>query len=139
QQGASFFGVQCIVVSIDAKRNSQSTYECVSHSGKVATGRDVVKWAQEVERLGAGEILLTSVEYDGSMMGYDIELIKLVTSAVSIPVIASGGAGNYEHMRQAIQEGKASAVAAASIFHFTEQTPLGAKKHLKQHGIQVRL
>lgn len=99
----------------------------------------VEEWAKKVVDAGAGEILLTSVERDGTMQGYDIELIRRVTSCVSVPVIASGGAGNYEHMREAVMDGGASAVAAASIYHFTEQTPREAKEYLQEHGVAVRL
>lgn len=138
-EAARSFGSQCIVASIDTKRRPDGTYECVSHSGTIPTGRDVVELARYVETLGAGEILLTSTERDGTFEGYDVELVRQVSEAVSIPVIASGGAGNFEHMRAAIIEGKASAVAAASIFHFTEQTPLEAKAYLASHGVPVRI
>ncbi len=131
------FGAQCVVVSIDV-RNTNGKYECFSESGSRATGRDPVAWAREVAAYGAGEILLTSVERDGTMNGYDLDLVRLVSSAVSIPVIASGGAGNYEHMYAAIAEGKASALAAASMFHFTEQTPIEAKRFLASKGLPVR-
>ncbi len=137
-EGADRFGSQCIVASIDARLNSRGVHECVRSCGKVSTGKEVVEWAIEIEKLGAGEILLTSVEQDGTMKGYDLALIQKVSDAVKIPVIASGGAGNYSHMREAILKGHASAVAAASIFHFTEQTPLEAKKFLGQAGISVR-
>jgi cyclase len=132
------FGSQCIVLSIDARRREDGSYECVSHSGTRPTGRDPVAWAEEMERAGAGEILLTSIERDGTMKGYDVELIRRVAAAVSIPVIASGGAGSFEHMHEALVEGHASAVAAASIYHFTQQTPLEAKRYLQQKGIPVR-
>jgi cyclase len=135
---AHTFGTQCVVASIDVRKREDGTYECYSHAGKRATGKEVSAWAAELESIGAGEILITSVERDGTMEGYDLELIKAVTSAVKIPVIASGGAGNYTHMVQAIQEGRANAVAAASIFHFTEQTPKEAKKALAEAGIPVR-
>ncbi len=138
RDGASRFGSQCIVVGIDAKKNSRGQYECFTHCGTVGTGKEVSDWAREVESLGAGEILITSVERDGTMLGYDLDLIRRVTDSVSIPVIASGGAGNYDHMLQAIQKSKASAVAAASIFQFTQQTPLEAKKFLAENGIYVR-
>ena len=137
-QAAGRFGSQCIVVSIDARRKNDGAYECYSHSGSRATGIEVGVWASEVERRGAGEILVTSVDNDGTMQGYDLELIRQVTNKVRIPVIASGGAGNFEHFFEAIQYGKASAVAAASIFHFTEQTPLEVKQYLTQKGILVR-
>ncbi|CAN5799206.1 imidazole glycerol phosphate synthase subunit HisF [soil metagenome] len=134
---ADRFGAQCIVIGIDARRGDDGTYQCISHSGTKATGRDPVAWAREVEALGAGEILLTSVDRDGTMEGYDLELVKKVASALRIPVIASGGAGNYHHLHEAIASG-ASAVAAASIFQFTEQTPREAKRFLKERGVPVR-
>jgi len=132
------FGTQCVVASIDARKGPDGRYECYSHAGKTPTGIDPGEWAAKLEELGAGEILITSIERDGTMEGYDLDLIKLVSSAVSIPVIASGGAGNYTHMVKAIQEGQANAVAAASIFHFTEQTPKEAKRALAVAGIPVR-
>lgn len=134
---ANKFGSQCIVASIDAKKTN-GVYECFSHSGTKPTGKEVSQWAKYLENLGAGEILITSIEKDGTMDGYDLELIKKVTQAVKIPVIASGGAGSYEDMYKAINESKASAVAAASIFHFTQQTPLEAKKYLELQNIPVR-
>jgi cyclase len=130
-------GVQCIVVSIDVRVQDKS-WTCYSHAGKQATGRDVVAWARELEDRGAGEILITSIERDGTMQGYDIPLIQSVVSAVKIPVIASGGAGNYQHMIDAVKQAGASAVAAASIFHFTEQTPAEAKLAMAKAGIPVR-
>lgn len=136
-QGAKMFGSQCIVASIDC-RKVDHVYYCFSHNGQKNTGRQLKDWARIVEKAGAGEILLTSVSLDGTMQGYDIEMIKMVTDVVSIPVIASGGAGNYEHMYQAVKEGAASAVAASSIFHFTEQTPKEAKEYLGERGIPVR-
>ncbi len=139
RQGSEQFGAQCIVSSIDFRRVDGQDAEVFSHCGNQQTGRNPVEWAQEVEALGAGEILLTSIERDGAMEGYDQDILRQVCDAVSIPVIASGGAGNYEHMSQAVLEGHAAAVAAASIFHFTEQTPREAKLHLKQQGINVRL
>lgn len=135
---ANRFGSQCVVASIDYRQEGGS-YRCASHSGTQTVDRCPLEWAQELERLGAGEILLTSVERDGTMEGYDVEFTRKVSDAVTIPVIASGGAGNYEHMREVLQDGNASAVAAASIYHFTEQTPLEAKAHLAQHGISVRI
>jgi cyclase len=136
---AGKFGSQCVVVSIDAKRLPNGQYEAYTHSGTNPTGKDPVDLAREVEALGAGEILLTSIDRDGTMMGYDIELVEKVSEAVRLPVIASGGAGNYEHMAVALTDGKAAAVAASSIFHFTQQTPMEAKRYLKQRGINVRL
>lgn len=138
KEAAYKFGSQCIVASIDVKKSKNGQYECYSHCGTNATGRNPVEWAQTIEALGAGELLLSSIDRDGTMQGYDNELIQRVSSAVSIPVIASGGAGNYDHMLQALEKGRATAVAAASIFHFTEQTPAEAKRYLAQHGIPVR-
>ena len=131
------FGSQCVVVSIDAKNSTGHEFECYSHSGSQARGLSVVDHARHMQNLGAGEILLTSIERDGTMTGYDLALIKAVSRAVTIPVIASGGAGNYQHMLEALEAG-ASAVAAAAIFHFTEQTPIEARKFLADHGIPVR-
>ncbi len=111
----------------------------MSHCGKVATGRDPVEWAKLAEAMGAGEILLTSVDRDGTFTGYDIALTRAVVDAVKIPVIASGGCGSYQHMADVLRDGKADAVAAASIFHFTEQTPREAKQFLKGQGFHVRL
>jgi cyclase len=139
KSASSRFGSQCIVASIDVRKTTTGTYECYKNSGRVRTGKEVVSWAKTMEKYGAGEILLTSIDRDGTMGGYDLNLIKLVSSAVTIPVIASGGAGTYEHMYEAISMGNASAVAAASIFHFTEQTPIEAKKYLAAHTIPVRL
>ena len=138
EQAARRFGSQCVVASIDARRLPEGQYQCYSHAGTVATGRRADEWARELESRGAGEILLTSIERDGTMQGYDLALIESVVRSVNVPVIASGGAGNYEHMRQAIQEAGASAVAAASMFHFTEQTPAEAKAALRAAGIPVR-
>jgi cyclase len=129
-QTSRHFGAQCIVVSIDARRHADGWYEVYTHSGTQPTGLDPVSLAREVEDRGAGEIIITSVERDGTMIGYNLELTRQVSEAVSIPVVASGGAGNYMHMAQALREGKASAVAAASIFHYTQQTPLEAKRYL---------
>ena len=137
-QIAERFGSQCIVLSIDAKRHSNGDYECYRYSGKEKTGKGVLDWAKEIEKAGAGEILLTSIDNDGTMNGYDLELIKMVTQELSIPVIASGGAGNYQDMTDAVLIGGAEAIAAASIFHFTEQTPQAAKLYLKEKGVSVR-
>lgn len=137
-QIASRFGSQCAVVSIDFRRTGDRC-SVATRSGTIDTGRDPVELAVEAANRGAGEILLTSVDRDGTMTGYDIPLLRAVTSAVSIPVIAAGGAGTYEHMAEAILDGKASAVAAAAMYHFTQQTPLEAKRHLASRGIPVRL
>jgi cyclase len=138
EEAAGRFGSQCIVASVDARRENDGSYLCYSHSGTVATNKRPSAWVKELENRGAGEILITSIDRDGSMQGYDLDLIEQVTSIVNVPVIASGGAGNYEHMRKAIQDAGASAVAAASMFHFTEQTPAEAKNALSKSGISVR-
>ncbi len=134
---ASRFGSQCVVVSMDVKK-TLSGYELYTRAGTYPTGRDPVDFARQVEDLGAGEILLTSIDRDGRMSGYDLDLVRIVCGAVNIPVIASGGAGVYEHFAGALREG-ASAVAAASMFHFTEQTPLEAKRYLQRRGFNVRV
>lgn len=133
------FGSQCVVVSIDFRKHPDGRYETFTGAGRKPTGLDPVEWAKEAERREAGEILLTSIERDGTMTGYDVELTRRVTGAVSIPVIASGGCGEYEHMAEVLNEGKASAVAAAAIYHFTQQTPLEAKKYLRERGFAVRI
>ncbi len=131
-------GVQCVVASIDARSRDRNSWDCFSHAGSENTGRDLVAWARELEDRGAGEILLTSVDRDGTMQGYDLQMIEAVTNAVKIPVIASGGAGNYQHMVDAVVKAGAAAVAAASIFHFTELTPAGVKSALAAAGVPVR-
>jgi len=136
---AQRFGTQCVVVSIDAKKEANGRHRVYTHAGRQATELAPQALAKKAEELGAGEILITSIERDGSMQGYDIELIRSVSEAVSIPVIASGGAGNAEHMARALSEGKASALAAASIFHFTQQTPLEIKHALYEAGFNVRV
>lgn len=130
-------GVQSVVASIDARAFDRG-WACFSHAGRQATGREVKAWARELEDRGAGEILITSIERDGTMLGYDLALIEAVVRSVGIPVIASGGAGNFQHMVDAIVLAGASAVAAASIFHYTEQTPAGAKAALAAAGVPVR-
>lgn len=137
-EAAGRYGTQCVVVSIDAKATGER-HEVFTRAGTKPTGLDPVEVATTAERHGAGEILLTSIDCDGTMRGYDLPLIARVSAAVGIPVIASGGAGNYAHMADALAVGGASAVAAASIFHFTEQTPLEAKQYLKARGFSVRL
>lgn len=137
-EAARRFGSQCIVASIDARLMADGTHVVFSHSATQSTGADPVSWARDLARRGAGEILLTSIDRDGTMRGYDLALVEKVVSAVDIPVIASGGAGNYQHMVEAIKQSGASAVAAASMFHFTEQTPAGAKQALRIAGIPVR-
>ena len=132
------FGAQCVVVAIDAKKNSQGNYEIFTHGGKNPTGIDAISWAKKVENLGAGEILLTSMDRDGTKSGYDLELTKKISSSVTIPVIASGGVGNLEHLADGINAG-ASAVLAASIFHFREFSIRQAKELLKEKNIAVRV
>lgn len=132
-------GTQCVVASIDVRKKSpEKEWECFSHAGKHATGLEVRAWAREIEDRGAGEILITSIERDGTFLGYDLDLVEAVVTTVNIPVIASGGAGNYQHMIDAVRKSGASAVAAASMFHFTEQTPAGAKAAMQSVGIPVR-
>lgn len=130
-------GAQCVIASIDV-REQDGGWVCFSHAGRHATSREVVAWARELEDRGAGEILVTSIERDGTMQGYDLPLIEAVVHAVTIPVIAAGGAGTYQHMIDAVIQAGASAVAAASMFHFTEQTPRGAKLAMASKGIPVR-
>ena len=138
-EGAQRFGSQCIVVAIDAKRRDDAGWEVYINGGRIPTGRDVVDWAREAESRGAGEILLTSMDRDGTKDGYDLELTRAVADAVSIPVIASGGAGKLEHLYQAIAEGHASAVLAASLFHYREVTVAQVKAYLADKGLPVRL
>ncbi len=134
---ARIHGSQCVVASIDV-RGSAGRWECCALSGTVPTGRDPVQWARTLQDHGAGELIITSIERDGTFKGYDLELIAAVAAAVKIPVIASGGAGEYEHFVEAVRMG-ASAVAAASMFHYTERTPAEAKKHMQAAGLAVRI
>jgi cyclase len=139
-EAAMRFGSQCVVAAIDAKKRVDgSGWDVYLNGGRVNTGRDAVEWAHEAEKRGAGEILLTSMDRDGTKAGYDIELTKAVSEAVGIPVIASGGAGKPEHFKDAIIEGKADAVLAASLFHFGEMKIPELKNYLKSQGISVRL
>ena len=138
-EAANAFGCQCLVVAIDAKRNANGSWTVYTHGGRNATELDAVEWAAEVCRRGAGEILLTSMDSDGTKNGYDIRLTKAVSEAVTIPVIASGGAGNIDHMVDVLRDGKADAVLAASIFHFGEYTVGDVKKYLGERGVPVRL
>ena len=138
-RSAEAFGVQCIVVAIDAKRTGMNRWTVFTHGGRYPTNLNAVEWAREVERLGAGEILLTSMDADGTKEGYDIALTSAVSSAVGIPVIASGGAGTLEHLLAALKDGKADAALAASIFHFAEYTVADAKRFLAANGVPVRL
>jgi cyclase len=135
---AARFGSQCVVASIDARRMDDGQYRCFSHSATVKTDREPADWARELASRGAGEILITSIDRDGTMTGYDLELVERVAKSVDVPVIASGGAGNYGDLIRAVSEAGAAAVACASIFHFTEQTPAGAKAAMQEAGIPVR-
>lgn len=140
-EAAERFGSQCIVVAVDARKEpskSSMEWKAYTHGGRIRTGRNAVEWAQEVAERGAGEILLTSMDADGTKDGYDIELTRQIASGLDIPVIASGGAGNLDHLVEALVEGKASAVLAASIFHFREFTIEEAKAHLREKGVVVR-
>jgi cyclase len=131
------FGSQCIVVAIDAKR-SQNTWQVYTHGGRKATGLEAVAWAARMTEAGAGEILLTSMDQDGTRKGYDLELTRAVSDSVSIPIIASGGAGSLEHLYEVLADGRADAVLAASIFHYKQYTILDAKMFLHSKGIRVR-
>jgi len=137
-RGARAFGSQCIVVAIDAKRDGAGSWRVHTHGGRTPVDRDAVEWARECWNRGAGEILLTSMDADGTLAGYDIELTAAVSRTVGIPVIASGGAGNLDHMVDVLQRGHADAVLAASIFHFGTHTVGEAKRHFASHGIPVR-
>lgn len=138
-EAAERFGNQCVVVAIDAKRRDTGGFDVYLNGGRVNTGKDAVEWAVEAEKRGAGEILLTSMDCDGTKSGYDIELTKAISSAVSIPVIASGGAGTMEHFAQALTEGGAEAALAASLFHYREMEISDLKKYLAGKNIPVRL
>ncbi len=137
-EAADRFGSQCIVVAIDAKRVAPGRWEIFTHGGRKPTGLDAVEWAKKMEGLGAGEILLTSMDQDGVKSGYDLGVTRAISEAVGIPVIASGGVGNLEHLAAGIIEGKADAVLAASIFHFGEYSVPEAKAYLASRGIVVR-
>ncbi|ADL54481.1 imidazole glycerol phosphate synthase subunit HisF [Gallionella capsiferriformans] len=136
---ASRYGSQCIVVAIDAKQVEPGRWEVFTHGGRKATGLDVVEWAAKMQQLGAGEILLTSMDRDGQKKGFDLALTRLVTNALEIPVIASGGVGNLQHLADGVTQGGADAVLAASIFHFGEYTVQQAKQFMATQGIEVRL
>jgi len=140
---ADHYGSQCIVVAIDAKKvsapNEISRWEVFTHGGRKATGIDAVEWGKKMQTLGAGEVLLTSMDRDGTRNGFDIALTRAVSDAISIPVIASGGVGNLDHLVDGILQGHADAVLAASIFHYGEFTVQQAKQYMQQHGIEVRL
>lgn len=143
KKSSSRFGSQCIVVAIDArckvKTRSKQEWEVYINGGRTPTGIDAVRWAKKMASFGAGEILLTSMDYDGTKEGYDIELTKRISSSVTIPVIASGGAGNLAHLYEALSAGLADAVLAASIFHYREYSIREAKNYLKKKGVVIRL
>jgi imidazole glycerol-phosphate synthase subunit HisF len=136
---AARYGSQCIVVAIDAKQVSAGRWEVFTHGGRKATGLDVIEWASKMQQFGAGEILLTSMDRDGQKNGFDLALTKAVTDALEIPVIASGGVGNLQHLADGVKLGGADAVLAASIFHFGEYTVQQAKQFMTQQGIEIRL
>ncbi len=142
-EASARFGSQCIVVAIDAKQVSGAgeplRWEIFTHGGRKPTGLDAVEWAKRMVALGAGEILLTSMDRDGTRNGFDLPLTRAISEAVNVPVIASGGVGNLEHLAEGVLEGKADAVLAASIFHFAEYTVEQAKRHMESRGIEVRL
>lgn len=139
-EAADKFGSQCVVLAVDAKRRADgSGFNIYKHGGRIDMGIDVIDWVTKAEKLGAGEILLTSMDCDGTKAGYDIELTRQVAEAVSVPVIASGGAGALAHFREALTEGKAEAALAASLFHFKEMEIKDLKKYLREKGISVRL
>jgi cyclase len=138
KEGAEKFGSQCVVVAIDARQSSPGKWEVFVKGGRENTGKDAIEWAKEVASLGAGEILLTSMDRDGTKIGFDLELTRKVADAVPVPVIASGGVGNLDHLVDGVKQGHASAVLAASIFHFGTYTIAQAKERLKEAGLPVR-
>ncbi|HSF48533.1 MAG TPA: imidazole glycerol phosphate synthase subunit HisF [Burkholderiales bacterium] len=138
EEAAGRFGSQCIVVAIDAKR-ADGHWQVFTHGGRRATGLDALEWGLRMQQAGAGEILLTSMDRDGTRNGFDLALTRAFSEALEVPIIASGGVGNLDHLAEGVIEGKADAVLAASIFHYGEYTVREAKLHLKEHGIEVRL
>jgi cyclase len=138
-EGADRFGAQCIVVAIDAKRKDDGEYEVYIHGGRTPTGIDAVKWAEEAQRRGAGEILLTSMDADGTQAGYELTITRRIAEAVPVPVIASGGAGTLEHIYDGVTKGKAEAALVASLVHYNILTIRQMKEHLRDHGVPVRL
>jgi len=139
EEAAHAFGSQCIVAAIDAKSTSDTRWQVFTHGGRRPAGRDAVEWAREATKLGAGEILLTSMDRDGTGAGYDLALTRAVADAVSVPVIASGGVGSLEHLREGVVEGGAAAALVASLFHFGQHTVPEAKRYLAERGVPVRL
>ncbi|WEG13620.1 imidazole glycerol phosphate synthase subunit HisF [Pullulanibacillus sp. KACC 23026] len=139
RQGSEAFGAQCIVVAIDAKRQADGTWGVFTHGGKKATALDAIEWAKQAVALGAGEILLTSMDSDGEKKGFAVELTQKISEAVTVPIIASGGAGNKEHFYEVFEEGLADAALAASIFHFKETSVGTVKQYLSEKGIPIRL
>ena len=140
REAADKFGSQCVVVAIDAKRRADgSGWNIYKNGGRIDVGIDAMDWAKKVESLGAGEILLTSMDCDGTKAGYDLELTRAIADSVSIPVIASGGAGKLEHFREALTEGGADAALAASLFHYKELEIKEVKEYLRENGVSVRL
>lgn len=138
-EGAKRFGSQCIVLAVDARRNGTSSWEVYINGGRTPTGMDVLEWVQRGVQLGAGEILLTSMDKDGTKDGYDIELTRMISEAVNVPVIASGGAGELSHFYEVLTAGKADAVLAASVFHYGQYSVRQVKEYLKSRGVEVRL
>ena len=136
---SAHYGSQCIVVAIDAKQTTPNSWEVFTHGGRKATGIDVIEWAKEVANRGAGEILLTSMDRDGTKDGFDLKLTAAVSHAVPVPVIASGGVGDLQDLVDGVQVGKADAVLAASIFHYGQHTIDEAKQYMANHGIPIRL
>lgn len=139
KQAADKFGSQCIVVAIDAKQVGENKWEIFTHGGRKPTGLDAIDWAVKMTNLGAGEILLTSMDRDGVKTGFDLALTRAISDAVDVPVIASGGVGNLEHLVEGVKEGKADAVLAASIFHFNQYSIGEAKEHMQAAGIEMRV
>ena len=140
KEAVSKVGSQCVVVAIDAKRNdSKARWEVYTHGGRKPSGIDAVEWAQRMAEAGAGEILLTSMDRDGTKLGFDLELTRQISECVDIPIIASGGVGELKHLVEGVQEGKADAVLAASIFHFREYSIAQAKHYMQEHGVEVRI
>ena len=138
-EAAKIFGSQCIIVSMDIKKNEKNEYEVYKKFGEIGTGMHPLEWAKKVEKLGAGEIFLNSIDRDGTGKGYDLDLIKIISDATNIPIIACGGVGKFEDFVEGIKIGKASAVAAGNIFNFTEISTINAKKTMKKAGIDVRI